>query len=506
MLTSGRTFVPEINDMIANWMHFTLGAVMLVVAFGTLFAPHVVDARGAFTDDPDSVFYQAAQDIGFRYETEFSGVDDKTLRKLLRSASRLVTLEDQPPPTLAALERRVRGDLDRMQKVLRSEGFYAAGVEYRMEPDRKPVRVTLQIVTAARYVLKQFVIVYSGPGSGDPDLPRDADRIGASAGQAARAELVADARRRLLVMLENAGRPLARVVDQLAVVDHADDSLSVTMEITPGEQARFGPLAIAGATSVETDYIAGFIPWRQGEVFDRSKLNDARQRLLDTGLFSVVAFERPNALDANGELPVTVRVEERKHRSISLGGRWSTDEGFAVDARWEHRNLFGRQELLSVSGEVGEIRREFAAAFKKPHFLRRDQDLLASGALAREDTDAFDGPLTRYFVGLQRKITGNSPWTQMANCPLPFAWRNENTGPSASAGDGLPTKGSPSMRGGSIATCSVVRSCCPFRGKLAKSGANSRRHSRNRIFCAGTRICWPAARLPGRIPTRSTGL
>ncbi|GMQ96198.1 MAG: autotransporter assembly complex family protein [Gammaproteobacteria bacterium] len=384
-----------------------------------LLMPGVGHARGALTDDPDNMFDQAAQDIGFRYETEFSGVDDNTLRKLLRSASRLVALEGQPPPTLAALERRVRGDLDRMQKVLRSEGYYAARVEYRMEPDRKPVRITLVIVTGARYVLKQFVTIYSEPGSKDPDLPRDVDRIGATPGQPARAEMVADARRRLLEMLANAGHPLATVVDQSAVVDHADDSLSVTIEITPGEQARFGPLEVAGATSVETDYIEGFIPWREGEVFDRSKLNDARQRLLDTGLFAAVAFERPNALDANGELPVTVRVQEGKHRSISLGGRWSTDEGFAVDAQWEHRNLFGRQESLSVSGELGEIKREFAAEFKKPHFLRRDQDLLASGALARENTDAFDGPLTRYFVGLQRNITEN--WKIVAGVPVEFS-------------------------------------------------------------------------------------
>ena len=93
MLTLGTNFFPEFNDMIANWMRFAHGAVMLVVSSMTLFAPHVVDARGALTDDPDSMFYQAAADIGFRYETKFTGIDDKSLRKLLESASQLVSLE-----------------------------------------------------------------------------------------------------------------------------------------------------------------------------------------------------------------------------------------------------------------------------------------------------------------------------------------------------------------------------------------------------------------------------
>lgn len=405
--------------MVADWMRFTHGAVMLVVVSATFFAPHAADARGPLTEDPDSMFIQAAEDIGFRYRTEFTGIDDKPLRKLLESASQLVSLEGQPPLTLVALERRARADLDRMQKVLRSEGYYDARVVYRMESEEKPVRVTVEVVTGARYMLKRFVVTYSGPGSGDAELPRDAHRLGATPGQPARAEVVADARQRLLEILADTGHPLAKVVDQSAVVDHADDSLSVALEIVPGEQARFGQLEIVGATSVEADYIEGFIPWREGEIFDRSKLNEARRRLLGTGLFAVVAFERPNALDADGKLPVTVRVEERKHRSVGLAGRWSTDQGFAVEASWEHRNLFGRQELLSLSGELGETKQEFAAAFKKPHFLRRDQDLLANGALAHQDTDAFNGPLTRYFVGLQRKITEN--WKIVAGIPIEFS-------------------------------------------------------------------------------------
>jgi translocation and assembly module TamA len=405
--------------MVADWMRFTHGAVKLVVVSATFFAPHAADARGPLTEDPDSMFIQAAEDIGFRYRTKFTGIDDKPLRKLLESASQLVSLEGQPPLTLVALERRVRADLDRMQKVLRSEGYYDARVVYRMESEEKPVRVTVEVVTGARYKLKRFVVTYSGPGSGDAELPRDAHRLGATPGQPARAEVVADARQRLLEILADTGHPLAKVVDQSAVVDHADDSLSVALEIVPGEQARFGQLEIVGATSVEADYIEGFIPWREGEIFDRSKLNEARRRLLGTGLFAVVAFERPNALDADGKLPVTVRVEERKHRSVGLAGRWSTDQGFAVEASWEHRNLFGRQELLSLSGELGETKQEFVAAFKKPHFLRRDQDLLANGAVAHEDTDAFNGPLTRYFVGLQRKITEN--WKIVAGIPIEFS-------------------------------------------------------------------------------------
>lgn len=400
-------------------MRFTHRVAVPGVLCWLLLACNDAAARGALTDDPDSMFNGAAEDIGFRYQTDFTGVAEKPLLERLESASQLKTLAGQPPPTLAALERRVRSDLDRLEKVLRSEGYYDAQLTYRMETQEQPVGVFVDIAVGPRYLLEEYTIRYSGPGSGEADLPQDVGSIGVTLGQPARAATVADARQRLLAQLAGVGYPLAKVMDQSATVDHKDDRMSVVIDVAPGERARFGIVEIEGEDSVQEDYIRSFLPWEKGEIFDRRKLNDARTQLLDSGLFAAVAFDRPNEVLADGTLPITVRVEERKHRSIGLGGRWSTDQGFSVDALWEHRNILGRGELLSLTAEVGEIKQEFAAAFVKPHFLRRDQDLLANGALAHEDTDAFEGPLTRYFVGLQRQLNKN--WKVVAGVPVEFS-------------------------------------------------------------------------------------
>lgn len=392
---------------------------MLVAVLTVLSTPHAADARGAFTDDPDSMFNQQAEESGIDYRTEFTGVEDERLEKLLESASQLKTLEDRPPPSLVALERRIRSDVDRLQTVLRSEGYYDARIEYRLESEKDPVGVFVDVATGPRYTLARFTVTYSGVGSDAPDLPMEPDALGVILGDPARAEMVTTARRLLLEALADMGRPFAEVLDQSVVVDHADDSMSVRLEVSPGELAHFGTVEVADSVSVEADYIESFVPWEEGEVFDRRKVNELRKLLLDTGLFAGVAIERPNESTADGRVPVTIRVEERKHRSIGLAGRWSTDQGFAVEAQWEHRNLFGRGELLSLSGELGEIKQEFIAAFEKPNFLRRDQALLLNGALAHENTDAYEGPLTRYFGGVRRRINQN--WKIVAGVPIEFS-------------------------------------------------------------------------------------
>jgi len=408
----------KFDDMVASRLRSTRTLALLAVAV-SLASPSPPADAGVLSDGPGRVFDLPIQKNGVAYRVEISGVEDKPLRNLLESSSQLLTLGDRLPPTLVALERRARGDVDRLQAVLRSEGYYAAEIDYRLERDEKPVRVKLTVKLAERYRLVEYRILYTDAGADAPGLPQDPVDLGVTLGEPARAEVVVGARRRLLELLADRGHPLAQVVDQRVLVDHADDSMSVSIHLIPGEEALFGPLVITGATSVAPAYIEGFIPWKEGERFERSRLNQARQLLLETGLFAAVAFERPNQLDAEGELPITLLIEERKHRSIGLAARWSTDEGIAFEAQWEHRNLFGRGERLSLDGEAGEIKQEFAAVFRKPRLLGPDQDLLLDAALAYEDTDAYKGPLTRYFGGIERRVTAD--WKIVAGMPIEFS-------------------------------------------------------------------------------------
>ncbi|MBC8472390.1 MAG: outer membrane protein assembly factor [Planctomycetes bacterium] len=389
-----------------------LGVCMLVLS---LFLHDSANAEGV----PDSNSVSAVDKDTISYRTEFTDLKDKNLTSIFKATSQLIALNDHPPPTLVALERRVRTDLDTFQKVLRSEGYYDGKLTYRIEAKQRPVQVFIDVDTGPRYHTKQYLIEYVGPGSDTGGLPRESVDVGLSLGNPARTQLIVDAQKRLLQTLAGIGHPLAIIIDQKVVVDHGDNSMSVKIQIEPGETARFGSLIVEETTDIDTDYIKSFVPWNKGDIFDRRKVNKLRDLLLGTGLFATVAIERPNQLNQEGMLPVTIRVSKRKHRSIGLAGRWSTDEGFAVEAFWEHRNLLGRQERLTLATEIGEIKQEFDASFVKPNFLHQHQNLLVNGALAHEDTPAYKGPLTRYFGGLERPI--NKEWRILAGFPVEFS-------------------------------------------------------------------------------------
>ncbi len=378
----------------------------------------------AYADDiPDDISpgltEASEQQTGVNYLGQITGVADKELVKQLESISSVISLQKQPPSNLLSLARRARNDIEILQKLLRSEGYYDAGISYRIEEDKSPVQLFLDIDTGDRYLLGEYLVIYTGNRADHSELPREPDSIGAAVGKPARAEMVQNARRKLLATLAETGYPLAEVVNQSATIDHADRGMTVEIEINPGDFSRFGELEILGTTSVEADYLAIYIPWQKGDKYDQKKIRQARQQLLATGLFASVAFEHSSRVDSDGQLAITLSVEERKQRSIGLTGRWSTDEGYAVEGQWEHRNFFGREERVSASAEVSEIKQEFAVSFKKPHFGQYNQDFIADGSLAYEDTDAYDGPLTSYFVGLQRQIS--TSWNIAVGIPLEFS-------------------------------------------------------------------------------------
>jgi translocation and assembly module TamA len=156
--------------------------------------------------------------------------------------------------------------------------------------------------------------------------------------------------------------------------------------------------------TIDIAYVESFVTWQAGDWFDRRQLDRLRTDLLATGLFESVSIRRDSELDADGELPIHLVLKEGKHRSIGLEGYWSTDEGLGGEVTWEHRNLAGRQERLTTSLRLEEVRQELDIRFRKPRFLAERQTLLASVQLSVEDTDAYQGSLINGALGLDRRL------------------------------------------------------------------------------------------------------
>ena len=346
---------------------------------------------------------EAALDLALHYTTAFeiADTDDDDLAGLINDSSQLVALADRPTATYTGLVRRAEGDVERLGAVLRSEGYYDGKVSFAIDEAVSPAVVTVSVLPGQRYRLQAYEIAWSGGAA--PDGVELAP--GLQSGMPAEAKPIADVQSKLVDALQAQGRPFARVAERVALIDRNARTMTVTLTLDAGAPATFGPTAITGLTGLDPAFVRGKVPWREGERFDQTRIDDLRTTLLALGQFSSVKIEHAAAARADGSLPVTIALVEAMPRSVGAGAAYSTSEGFLLDVFWEHRNLFGAAEKLRLSGTAGTLTQRAKADFRKPDFWRIDQDLLANSALIRTNSDAFDETTWANFLGLERKLS-----------------------------------------------------------------------------------------------------
>lgn len=356
------------------------------------------------------------------YSLRIEGVDDDALRSLLERASQLVSLATRPPISEAGLWRRIEDDRERFATIFRSEGYYAARTDVAIDDGTTPRTVIVRVDLGPPFTFRSFTIEEAdGPDAALP-LPSLSD-LGIIIGARARAADVIGAETRLITYCADNAHPLAYTSDRHAIVDHADNTMTVTVQLNPGPRLAFGPVTLTGLNQVEEDYVRLLIPWSDGDPYDRRKVEDLRRRLIRTGLFSAVIITPADAPNSDAQLPISIDVVEGKMRSIGAGAKYYTSEGPAVEVFWEHRNAFGRNEDVTVSTEVGKIIQNLQFEVLFPDYRRVDQDVIGTALAQRETTDAFDKTGVETSLRIRRKFA--DIWTVSSGPSLETAWLQE---------------------------------------------------------------------------------
>jgi len=356
-----------------------------------------------------------------RYVVRFEGEGlSSELRERLMAASRTLAEAARPPANRLLLRRRAESDLERLRAVLRDEGYYAGRIELeiRTPPPTPPAVhgeaeapspapagteeavVIFRIQPGPRYLLGPRRIHIVGPPHGfRPPAPEE---LGLEPEAPARALLILEAERRLLRRAREEGHAFARLEKRRLVVDHRSRRMEVDLALVPGPKVRFGDIQIVGAEEVERKFLrrhTGLVP---GSPFDPRKLERARQRLLQTRLFSTVRITTPSTPGPSDRVPVRIELRARKARSLGGAVGYNSDEGPKLRLFWEHRNLFGAAERLRVTGRGTLQEQDGEIELRKPDFLAVDQNLTARIALVSENKDAFDSLSLASFLGVDR--------------------------------------------------------------------------------------------------------
>lgn len=347
----------------------------------------------------------AARELTFETVIEGRKIPDY-IRSLLEQTITLGKEGVPPPLSVGQLRRRGMEDEDLLEKVLRSEAYYKGRVTSSLREGTGGIfQVVYTVRMGTRAMIDTFDIIYEDKPDDMADLPATGAAFGLKKGLAAKAQRILDLTDDAMRYLENNGHPGASLIKRDVIVDMAADLAHVTLHIKAGPRLVFGPMLVRNEDGrTKDEYIRGFAAFKEGDAYSKAQSEATVSALRGAGLFDSVTMTSGD-VSGGDELPQIVALKESKPRSIRLGTRWASDNGFGVTGSWEHRNLWGEGEDLLLASVISQTEQSLSANFKKPRFRQDNQTLLAGFEIARENSDAYDENRVKVSAALSRQET-----------------------------------------------------------------------------------------------------
>lgn len=329
---------------------------------------------------------------------------------------------DSDSDTLAQLGARARQDETLLENLLRVYGYYdgrvirsigglAAGQD---EASARPL-VRFDIVPGERY---SYGAVDLGTLASAPDGAALRTHFKIQPGDFLQSDTIIAERADLDTALGETGYPFAAIADPQLLIDHERRQGDLTMAVEPNGKYVFGEVTSNDPAFLSGRHLADIARFRAGDVYQRSLEFDLRRAILATGLVSSVTLT-PRAVappegDQPGTLAMDVKLQRGKLRTVAGAIGYGTEEGFRVEASWEHRNFFKPEGMLRVRGIAGTQEQLGGVTVRFNNFRGRDQILTFDAYGSTQDNAAYNA----------RTVALTADFERVSNLLFqkPFSW------------------------------------------------------------------------------------
>jgi translocation and assembly module TamA len=371
-------------------LRFVVALVAGAIVLSDWTVAEAFDFFGLFgSDDKPPEVSRAA--IPYMLTVEVAG-DPSGLKDTVRDASSLYSLRKDAPADGEALARRAQSDFAPVIDALWGAGYYNASV-------------TIAIDGASLAIGSSDIAAFARAA--------ETYRNRAPAPVVAAASEIRAAQTRIVDTFRKQGRPLAKIQSVSPVVDHSQDVMDVTIMAAPGPIAPFGEATINGPQTFDPAIVRSFLYIHPGDPYSPTGIADARNSIRQIPAVGGVRITEGTTLDAYGQLPYQIDVEDRLPYAIGASMKYSTTNGPEGQVYWEDRNVFGGAERLHLQADVfyappwyissqslrhfssNDIGGRVSASFLKPALWGATNDLLIDALAERVSTSGAG------FVGYQ---------------------------------------------------------------------------------------------------------
>jgi outer membrane protein assembly complex protein YaeT len=156
--------------------------------------------------------------------------------------------------------------------------------------------------------------------------------------------------------------------------------VALTIAADPGPQAVFGAISVEGDVSVDEDVIRRELAFREGDLYQLSRITETQRRIYSLELFQFVNVTPRLPEDRSPQVPVVVTVAEGKHRRLQLAGGYGSEEKARGRINWRHVNFGGGARTGEVEAKASSLEQGLRGSFVEPYLLTRGLSMRVSGS------------------------------------------------------------------------------------------------------------------------------
>ena len=382
------------------------------------------------------------EQVRVRYTLVVEGLDEIGLAGQFRDLSALHDARGEAVNG-AMIVARAREDEAMALRLLRAEGYYDAVAAHSIEqlPGEGDapgeLRVVISTVPGQRYNFGEIRV--AGPATEPVQLAREA--LPLTAGNPIRAIDVEAAEANVLLRLPQQGYPFPEIGVRDILLDPETGLGDYTLPLEPGPRARFGGFTTEGDLAFGPRHVGVLARFDRGELYDRRRVDDLREAMVATRLFTSVSAEPVRtgevAEDGTEYVNILVRQDAGPARSLDASAGYSTGEGLRLEGAWEHRNIFPPEGSLRLAAVAGTQEQSANVRFRRNNWGQRDRALLLQMEAGRRDYAAFRGYTVRAHGLVTRESTPiwQKRWTYAFGAELLATNESRFGEPNLSLGD-----------------------------------------------------------------------
>ncbi len=271
------------------------------------------------------------------------------------------------------IPERIAFDRQLLVDFYRSRGYVDMQVldaSTELSRERDATFVTFVIREGQKYSVGRITLASEFE---DVDLQRYEDALRIRPGSIWSPALIDEQVTRLELLALQQGFDFLRV-DPRVTRNDPDLSLDVEFALVQGPRIFVERIDIRGNQTTLDRVVRRQFATVEGDPFNPREIRRSAERIRALGFFRTASVDTRPGTRAD-QVIVDVDVEEQPTGSLSFGGTYNDDSGFALAVSFAERNFLGRGQSLAFRIETGTDDARTTLSFTEPAFLGRDVSL-----------------------------------------------------------------------------------------------------------------------------------